>query len=390
MAGGKIGIFGGSFNPPHLGHRKLAVTAADALGLDRVIVMPAGIPPHKVPVAFAGAKDRVRMCELTFAGDCRFEVSTLEIDRGSRSYTVDTLGVLREQYPGDELYLITGSDMLETFKQWYKWEEILSLAYVCTAVREKSAVLDYSGFTDEQRKRFIPVEADPIEISSTQIRRMLADGGDVSAFLDGGVIEYIKENGLYEDRFPDYRRLVESKLDAERLNHSFGVSRAARKLALKYGANADKAELAGLLHDVMKNAPKEEQRRVIEAGGHKLTAVELANSKVWHAMAGEAFLRCETDIDDEEILSAVRHHTTGAAGMTLLDRIVYIADFISEERDYPDVETVRRLADESLEKAIIYTTTYTIRDLAAKGLPIHPDTVDCYNDILINMTEKEV
>ena len=386
----KTGIFGGSFNPPHLGHKKLALTAADSLGLDRVIIMPAGIPPHKVPVAFAGAKDRTEMCRVMFRGDSRSEISTLEIERGNKSYTVDTLNILRRQFPDDEFYLITGSDMLETFTQWYKWEEILSLAYVCTAVREKSAKLDYSGFTDEQKKRFIPIEAEPVEISSTEIRNALSNGGDVSRYLDGGVLDYIKENGLYADRFPRYRRLVESKLDAERLNHSFGVSRAARKLALKYGADADKAELAGLLHDVMKNAPKEEQKSVIERGGHKLTAVELANSKVWHAMAGEAFLRLETDIDDAEILSAVRRHTTGAAGMSLLDKIVYIADFISEERDYPDVETVRALADESLEKAIIYTTTYTIRDLAGKGLPIHPDTVDCYNDILINLTEGEL
>ena len=385
----KTGIFGGSFNPPHLGHKKLAVSAADALGLDRVIVMPAGIPPHKVPVAFAGAADRAEMCRIMFADDSRFEISTLEIERGNKSYTVDTLRELEKQFPGDEFYLITGSDMLETFRQWYKWEDILSLAFVCTAVREKSAKLDYSGYTEEQKKRFIPVEAEPVEISSTEIRSALAKGGDVSQYLDPGVMDYIKANGLYADRFPSYRRLVESKLDAERLNHSFGVSRAARKLALKYGADADKAELAGLLHDVMKNAPKEEQKNIIERGGHKLTAVELANSKVWHAMAGEAFLRLETGIDDVEILSAVRHHTTGGSGMTLLDKIVYIADFISEERDYPDVETVRRLADESLEKAIIYTTTYTIRDLAAKGLPIHPDTVDCYNDILINLTEGE-
>ena len=385
----KTGIFGGSFNPPHLGHKRLAVSAADAFGLERVIVMPAGIPPHKGPVAFAGAADRVEMCRLTFADDSRFEISTLEIERGNKSYTVDTLNELKKQYPDDEFYLITGSDMLETFKQWYKWEEILSLAYVCTAVREKSAKLDYSGYTDEQRKRFIPIELEPVEISSTAIRSALAKCEDVPQYLDGRVAEYIKANGLYADRFPGYRRLVESKLDAERLNHSFGVSRAARKLALKYGADADKAELAGLLHDVMKNAPKEEQKSIIESGGHKLTAVELANSKVWHAMAGEAFLRLHTDIDDPEILSAVRHHTTGAAGMSLLDKIVYIADFISEERDYPDVETVRRLADESLEKAIIYTTTYTIRDLAKRGLPIHSDTVDCYNDILINFTEGE-
>lgn len=385
----KTGIFGGSFNPPHLGHKKLAVTAADALGLDRVLVMPAGIPPHKIPAAFAGAKDRAEMCRLTFSGDPRFEISTLEIDKGGKSYTVDTLIELKKLYPGDEFYLITGSDMLETFTQWYRWEDILNLAAVCSAIREKGKKLDYSGFTDEQKKRLIPVEADPVEISSTEIRAMLAKGEDASAFLDSGVVAYIKENGLYADRFPRYRRLVESKLDPERLNHSFGVSRAARSLALRYGANADKAELAGLLHDVMKNAPKEEQKSIIERGGHKMTRVELANTKVWHAMAGEAFLRLEAGVDDEEILSAVKRHTTGAAGMSLLDKIVYIADFISEERCYPDVETVRALASESLEKAIIYTASYTIRDLASKGLPIHPDTVDCYNDILTDLTERK-
>ena len=385
----KTGIFGGTFNPPHLGHKKLAISAAEQLGLDRVLIMPASIPPHKQPVQLASAGDRAEMCRLTFCDDPRFEVSTLEIERGSKSYTVDTLDALRQIYPDDEFYLVTGSDMLDGFKKWYRWQDILKKAFVCTAIREKNAKLDYSGYTEEEKAKFIPLTLEPTVISSTEIREMLGRGEYGETLLAPGVIDFIKANGLYADRFPEYRKKVEELLDPDRLAHSYGVSRAARKLALHYGADADKAELAGLLHDIMKNAPKEEQKAVIELGGHKFTDVELANSKVWHAMAGEAYLRLELGITDKEILSAVRYHTTGRAGMSLLDKIVYIGDFISEERDYPDVGTVRKYACESLEKAILYTSAYTVRTLAAAEKPIHPDTLDCYNDILLNLGKDE-
>lgn len=382
----RIGIFGGTFNPPHKGHVRLAVNAANALNLQKVLVMPACIPPHKQPVALVEAVHRVAMCRLAFEGDSRFSVSTLEIERGEKSYTIDTLTALRGQYPDAEFYLIIGSDMLATFTEWFRWQDILEQATLCAASREKGFVPDLSPFTAAQQKKIIFIEDEPFEMSSTALRAALGAGERVSA-IDESVLAYIRREGLYEDRFSRYRQLIESKLDAHRLYHSFCVSAAARRLALQYGADADKAELAGLLHDVMKNASPEEQRIIIERGGHRLTPCEKANKKVWHAMAGEAYLRLEEGITDGDILSAVRWHTTGREGMTLLDKIIYAADFISEDRTYPDVEKVRELAQQSLDRAILYTSAYTLRTLAAEGRPIHPATVDCYNDAVIALAD---
>lgn len=376
-----IGIFGGSFNPPHIGHVRLATAAADALGLDQVLIMPACIPPHKLPAALASGADRLEMCRLAFGADPRFTVSDLELQRGSRSYTVETLRTLREMYPAAELWFIAGSDMLATFRQWYRWEEILSLARLCAASREAGFRPDLSGFTTEQRARITVLPLAPLEASSTEVREALRSETP-TALLDPQVAAYIKARGLYADGLSAYRALLRDRLDLKRLHHSECVSDAAAMLAERYGWDPEKARLAGLLHDVTKNESLPEQRRLIEADGGVLSAIELQNPKVWHQRSGAAFLRLNGIVEDPEILDAIACHTTGKAAMTLPDKILYIADFISAERDYSDVDVVRRLAALSLEHAILYTARYTVRTLTERKLPLHPASLACYEDTL--------
>lgn len=324
------------------------------------------------------------MCRLAFEDEL-FEVSSIELERGSKSYTVETLRELKKLYPDDELYFIIGSDMLETLHGWYLWEEILELAYICAASREKGFVPDLSVFTYEQRKRIILLDVEPFEVSSTEIRVIIAKGEQSPALISPKVAEYICENRLYDDGLSGYRKLLYEKLDDYRMHHSECVSECAAVLAEKYGADVEKARLAGLLHDVTKNTPKADQFEIIEKSGEPLSREELINPKVWHQISGAAFLRESGIITDEEILGAVRWHTTGRAGMTLLEKIVYTADFISADRDYPDVNVVRRLAEESLEDAILYTSRYTVHKLASADLPIHPATVECYNDMIFQL-----
>lgn len=373
----RIGVFGGTFNPPHNGHVRLAKAAADQLGLDKLLVIPSCIPPHKIAGKLADGRDRLEMCRLAFGGDPRFEVSPTELERGSRSYTVETLRELKTRYPGSELYLIVGSDMLDSFDKWYLWQEILSLSVLCAASRERDYAPDLSRFGSlAQRIRIIPL--DPLEVSSTQIRNSAQAVG--SELLDPKVAAYIREHGLYDDGLGRYRELLQGKLDPRRLFHSECVSECAGVLAERYGASVDKARLAGLLHDVMKNAPASEQLALMPDA----TPLELLNTKVWHQISGEAFLRQNGVTADEEVLGAVRWHTTGKAGMTLLENIIYVADFISADRDYKDVEVVRRLAYISLEHAILYTSRYTVNKLVSQDLLLHPATVECYNDMLMH------
>lgn len=373
----KIGVFGGTFNPPHNGHIRLAKAAADELKLDKLLVIPSCIPPHKIAAKLADGQERLEMCRLAFGCDPRFEVSPMELERGSRSYTVETLRELKALYPDSELYFIVGSDMLESFDKWYLWQEILSLSVLCAASREEGYSPDLSRF-GKLAERIKIITLDPLEVSSTQIRN---SAGEVSPeLLDPKVAAYIREHGLYDDGLDRYRELLRGKLNPRRLFHSECVSECAGVLAERYGASVEKARLAGLLHDVMKNAPANEQLALMP----DITPLELLNSKVWHQISGEAFLRQNGIVTDEEILGAVRWHTTGKAGMTLLEKIIYVADFISADRDYKDVEVVRRLAYISLEHAILYTSRYTVNKMVSQDLLLHPATVECYNDMLIH------
>ena len=370
----KIGVFGGTFNPPHNGHVRLAKAAADELKLDKLLVIPSCIPPHKIAAKLADGQERLEMCRLAFGCDPRFEVSPMELERGSRSYTVETLRELKALYPDSELYFIVGSDMLESFDKWYLWQEILSL---CAASREEGYNPDLSRF-GKLAERIKIITLDPLEVSSTQIRNLT---GKVSPeLLDPKVAAYIREHGLYDDGLNRYRELLRGKLNPRRLFHSECVSECAGVLAERYGASVEKARLAGLLHDVMKNAPANEQLALMP----DITPLELLNTKVWHQISGEAFLRQNGIVTDEEILGAVRWHTTGKAGMTLLEKIIYVADFISADRDYKDVEVVRRLAYISLEHAILYTSRYTVNKMVSQDLLLHPATVECYNDMLMH------
>ena len=373
----KIGVFGGTFNPPHNGHIRLAKAAADELKLDKLLVIPSCIPPHKIAAKLADGQERLEMCRLAFGCDPRFEVSPMELERGSRSYTVETLRELKVLYPDSELYFIVGSDMLESFDKWYLWQEILSLSVLCAASREEGYSPDLSRF-GKLAERIKIITLDPLEVSSTQIRN---SAGEVSSeLLDPKVAAYIREHGLYDDGLDRYRELLRGKLNPRRLFHSECVSECAGVLAERYGASVEKARLAGLLHDVMKNAPANEQLALMP----DITPLELLNSKVWHQISGEAFLRQNGIVTDEEILGAVRWHTTGKAGMTLLEKIIYVADFISADRDYKDVEVVRRLAYISLEHAILYTSRYTVNKMVSQDLLLHPATVECYNDMLMH------
>ncbi|MBR4858732.1 MAG: nicotinate (nicotinamide) nucleotide adenylyltransferase [Clostridia bacterium] len=379
----KTGIFGGTFNPPHKGHTRLAEKAAEFLGLDRMLIIPSCIPPHKIPGKLASGNDRMEMCRLAFEGDF-YEISSMELDRGDKSYTVETLRELKKLYPDDEFYFIIGSDMLSTFNQWYCWEEILTLAHICAASREKGFVPDLSAYTQEQKERFVILDIEPFEVSSTQLRRIIAGEGETD-LLDEKVCRYIEDNDLYDDGLSEYRKILYPKLDGYRINHSECVSECAATLAQRYGADTEKARLAGLLHDVMKNASADEHFAVLEKSGECFSKLELTNPKVWHQITGAAFLKSEGITDDEEILGAVRWHTTGRADMTLLEKVVYIADFISVDRSYPDVGVVRKLAQTSLEEAILYTARYTIKKLVSADLPVHPATVDCYNDMILHL-----
>lgn len=182
----------------------------------------------------------------------------------------------------------------------------------------------------------------------------------------------------------EYKALLKSRLSDYRYHHSLCVADSAVELAKRYGADCDKALVAGLLHDITKESDRDEHFELFELGRVELTALECVNHKLWHAMSGAVYIKEKLNINDADILDAVRYHTTARAGMSLLEKVIYIADFISADRVYDDVDVVRELAKKSVEETMLYTQLYSINELLQKGACIHPDSVACYNEIVLN------
>lgn len=190
------------------------------------------------------------------------------------------------------------------------------------------------------------------------------------------------------ERNNEFLEILKQRLTPARLYHSICVAEQARHLAEKFGGNAEKAYTAGLIHDIMRYEPAENMLKLIDSDGkYKLTEFERKITVTLHAAAGEVYLRTELGVTDEEILSAVRYHTTGRENMSLLEKIIYVADLTSEDRDYPDVSEVRETAEQSLEKATLRGLSFTIESNAHVNKPIHIDTVKAYNYLAERMEE---
>jgi len=186
-----------------------------------------------------------------------------------------------------------------------------------------------------------------------------------------------------KNEYKNYMEILKSRLSDKRYFHSLCVADEAERLALKYGGNAEKCYLAGLLHDITKNSPDEEHLKIFETFGIMLSDIEKNAKKLWHAMSGEAYIRYVLNIDDNELLDAVRYHTTAKADMSLTAKILYLADFTSRDRDYDDVDVIRKLVDESLDSAFIYALKYSITDLVECSRAVHPDTVAAFNECVM-------
>ena len=181
-----------------------------------------------------------------------------------------------------------------------------------------------------------------------------------------------------------YNEVLKKNLTEKRYNHSVNVSKKAIYLAKKYGADVKKAEIAGLLHDITKQTDETEQLQLISDAKMKLSALEFDNKKLWHAFSGAAYLKTKLNIDDEEILNAVKFHTTGRAEMSLLEKIVFVADMISDDRTSAESVKVKKIAEESLDKAVCLTARFSIELLMEKEMTIAPNTLAVYNDTVKN------
>ncbi|MBO4523691.1 MAG: nicotinate-nucleotide adenylyltransferase [Ruminococcus sp.] len=385
----RIGIYGGSFNPVHNGHIHLAETAVKEFSLDRLYFVPSKKSPHRSIAEYAPDVDRLEMLRLAAKVNDRLFVSDYEIKSDRVSYTIYTVEHFRKEFPEDELFLLVGSDMLLSFDTWHRFDEILSNVTLCVVSRESGDLPELKKKAQDLSKygKIIVSEAPPTEVSSTLVRKKIAKNEDFSCYLDENVVQYIRSVGLYSVRGEDIlqynpddkKKILKARLTAKRYTHSLNVAEECRKLAEKYGEDPDKAYFAGLLHDICKELPENEQKDLVLASGYTVCREEMETRSLLHGIAGAYYVKKEFGVEDIDILNSIRFHTVGRAGMSRLEEIVYIGDLVSAERDYKDVEKMRKLAYTDLNSAMLEAFAFSMKSVIKKGGVIPICTVEGYN-----------
>ncbi len=377
---GRIGIYGGTFNPPHRGHISAARQAIDLLKLDKLLLLPASVPPHKaLPENSPTAMERLELVQMAFGDVDRVQVCDLELRRQGHSYTADTVEELHQMYPGDKLYLIMGTDMFTSFQRWYQPERICRYATLAVFMRQTKDLDSRQHFRsiawrirEKLNGRVELMENQILPMSSTDVRRMLAFGAGCEV-LPEKVFHRISDLGLYGIR-ENYRGLsmealehkVVSLLDPKRVPHVLGCRDMAVKLAEHYGADPADAARAGLLHDITKALPPALQETLCRAHQVPPELYAHENPKTLHAFTGELVAR-QIFGENEAVSRAIGSHTTGCADMNTLQEIIYIADYVEMNRDFPGVEDLRALAFEDLDRAMLAGLRMTVDLLLQQG-----------------------
>ena len=359
----KIGIYGGSFNPPHLGHMAAAESAAKYLGLDELLLIPAGIPPHKALSADAAGKEH-RLAMTRLMGEqialdtgITVTVSDMEVAREGKSYSVDTVREIHEQRPNDELWLLMGTDMFLSFQNWYKPEEILRHAGLCAF-----------GRTEKDGETLFAPQRDFLG------EKFPGSGYVLREHLYGTNLD-LKRLSLEE-----LRPIALSYLKAKRIPHVLGTEQTAKELAERYGANVEKARFAALLHDATKRLSMEEQLALCEHYHIALDELEQRALKLLHAKTGAALARDVFGADDE-IYNAILWHTTGKPGMTVLEKVLYLADYIEPNRDFDGVEELRKVVWEDIDRGLAMGLTMTVEEMEERGNPVHHNTLEALDEL---------
>lgn len=388
----KIGIYGGTFDPIHIGHISIAKAVRSELGLDRVYFVVAADPPHKPNSERTPASIRLAMTRETLRSCPRLYASDVEIKRGGKSYTVETLAQFHSRYPDAELYFIVGADMLANFPTWYRPEEILRLAKL-TAVQREGQAEDLQQLAEDIKAKFggeiIISNACGPEISSTEVRNRIAQAKPIRDLVQYKTELYIYENLLYApQRILAIRDTLAEQLDPSRLRHSLLTAREAILLAETHGLDTQKAQLCALIHDCAK-LPKQKLDEKMVNFGFVPTEEERENPYLIHARFGAVLAKEQFGIEDDEILRAIELHTLGSPDMTAFDEVIFLADKLEPSRDYRKISSIRKLAYKNLDAAVAAVLNNNIAYMRSREKPIHPTTYSTLAAIEKRTKEKE-
>ncbi len=395
----RIGIVGGTFNPIHNAHIRIAEDALQQFSLDKVWFMPAGAPPHKQNVELAAAGHRCNMILAAIQGNKAFEVFDYEVKKDSLSYTAQTMAELKDIYPDVEFYFIVGGDSLLKFEKWREPERIVQLTKVLACgragednavVKEKIKELNVRWGCDIRY-----FEVPMMEISSQKIRTSFAKeddvkpSPDVAEMIPQKVYEYICTNRLYGagNKMQSQEEIItklSSRLSVHRFRHVLGVSNLAAGIAMAHGrVDIDTFLYAGLLHDCAKYMKYDEM--LAFAKEHELDVSPYLGEMSFqlHAVLGEYIARTEYGVSDTDILNAIRYHTVGHLNMSFLEKCIFLADYLEPSRDFPAKPTLaqmRQMAFSDVDKTLYYVMKNKLAHIKSCGTTLDDTTEQVFEE----------
>ncbi len=369
----RVLVFGGSFDPPHRGHAQLLSAAANRIRPDKILIVPAYQAPLK-GTPKAESNDRLIMVRLGILNPlplrwrkvCRLDAR--EAAQNKRVFTIDTLSSL-----SGELHFVCGQDSAVSFPKWKNPSRLKSISTWWYGAR-----LGTKGRTPSHFRR-LPGRFP--SISSTELRSKLALDRDCSKELIPAVLSFINKRRLYGN---DILTVLSTTLSPSRYEHTLNVASLAESLARRWGADPVKARLAGLLHDAGRRYPPHELARYARRRRLKVpekAAILEHSPMLLHAYVSEDLAQREFGVSDHEILCAIRRHTLGDRRLTLLDRILYVADASSLDRTHASARATRALAFTNLNSALKLCVRAKLAHAASREAWIHPLTATLWKSL---------
>ena len=386
----RIGIYGGTFNPIHNGHLCLAKAAQLQMSLDEVWWIPSGNPPHKED-GILGRIPRFEMCELAIRSESGMIVKDFELRRSGECYSYELMEWLALEYPEHSFFFIMGEDSLNLFPKWVRPRRIARLADLVVAVRSTDDAKQQLEKTAEKIRekydaRVHLLQMEDVPIASTELRAMAREGKDISPYVPEPVWKYIQCHKLYQEAAyadMDIAKMTDrlsDRLKPGRFRHTIGVMDTAANLAMRYCMPMDKLRIAGLLHDCAKCYDNKELLSRCKKYGLVVTKAEKRAPHLLHAKVGAYLAEHEYRVKDEDILRAIRVHTTGAPDMDMTSQILFVADYIEPNRNRAvRLEEIRQVAYMDLDVCTLMILEDTIRFLKEKDNPMDSATIDTYD-----------
>ena len=357
----KIGFIDGSFDPIHYGHLILGEQLIHEAGLDKLVFLPNFVSPNPSHSMKASPEDRLNLIKLAIKDNPKFDVSDIELKKKKLCFMDEDMKELKEIYPNDDLYVVTGQDAFMRIEKWHNFEQFIVDNKFLIGKRPGSSTKEMFGLFKDLFARFNGLSIEffdipEMDISSVTIQNKIKVGKSIRYLMPDDCIKYIQDNNIYDSLIPKLKAFVKSNVKESRFKHTQGVVETARKLAIRYDADVNKAEIAAWFHDAFRDAGNLEHGPV-------------AADKIQELFG----------VNDPEIIEAIRNHTTGHPGMSKLDKIIYVADSLEPNRDYPYVNELRKIMyvdlDECLYELMVHTREYVI-SIGSKFADISNQAID--------------